>query len=78
MTQIIREENVWEDALAGLVASLAVTQTTILPVYYQDNWSILEKQSSLWYPWKLDGTDHQVFGSRGATRGWNSNTLDHN
>lgn len=43
VTQIIREENVWAYALAGLTASLVVTQTTILPVYYQDDPLVLEK-----------------------------------
>ena len=44
VTQITREENVWVDALARLATSLAMTQTTILPVYYQDDPSILERE----------------------------------
>lgn len=38
------EKNVRADALTGLVASLVVTQTTILPVYYQDDPSILKRE----------------------------------
>ena len=44
MTQITKEENVRAYALAGVAASLVVTQTITLPIYYQDNPSILEKE----------------------------------
>ena len=43
MTQITREENARVDALVEVAISLAVTQIVTLPIYYQDNPSILEK-----------------------------------
>ena len=44
MIQITREENVRANALAGVAASLAITQIITLNIYYQDNSSIFEKK----------------------------------
>ena len=58
MTQITREENARVDALVEVAISLAVTQIVTLPIYYQDNPSILKK-----------GQVSQVYDAQGSWMG---------